>query len=267
MVGTNLEEKSLEARKIATKISADGKAAHCGSCLSVIDILVSLYFGVFDKGLAPNSPDRPNIILSKGHSVGALYAILYLKGYMGVDTLRTYHKNGGLPAHADTSTNGVDFSTGSLGHGLAVGTGMALSAKIDGRKTPTIVVMGDGECQEGEVWEAVNFAVAKKISSLVVVVDSNGLQAYDSAKILGPNIAEKWAGFGWKVIKCNGHDLNALCDSVRSALSYGSPSVVIAETTKGRGMPSLEGKVESHYRTPKGDEFGDPFENGCGNKA
>lgn len=254
-----LEDVAKEARKITVKISADGKAPHIGSCLSAIDILTSLYFDIFDKEMSPENfkrSDTPKILLSKGHAVAALYAILYLKGYMSKDRLLTYHKNGGLPAHADTTVDGIAFSTGSLGHGLAVGIGMALANRIDGNNAPIVVIMGDGECQEGAVWEAANFAVSKSVSNIIAIVDKNELQAYDQTANLGGRLEEKWAGFGWNVISADGHDLSSLNSAMTSALASAKPSVIIAKTVKCRGICAMEGKLESHYKPPKGDELG-----------
>lgn len=254
-----VDELAAQARTLAVKITAEGKSPHIGSSLSVVDILSSIYFDVFSQELEPSnfrSTGAPRIILSKGHAAAALYAVLHLKGYMTRETLFSYHKNGGLPAHVDTTTKGVEFSTGSLGHGLAVGAGMALANRLNGTGALSIVIMGDGECQEGEVWEAANFAVSKKITNLIAIVDWNGLQAYDHTEDVGGRLEKKWSGFGWTVINADGHDLASLRNAIRQAREAGGPAVILAKTVKCKGIACMEGKIESHYRPPKGDELG-----------
>jgi len=258
---TKLEELSKEAKKIIVKISAEAKAAHTGSCLSLIDILVSLYFDIFENELVPQkfrTDAHPRIILSKGHAVASLYAVLYMKGYITREQLLTYHKNSGLPGHADTSVNGVEFSTGSLGHGLAIGTGMALAHKINKKSIPVIVLMGDGECQEGAVWEAANFAAAHILNNLIVIVDHNQFQAYDKTIEVAPTSLEgKWKAFGWNVIEADGHNFSSLHEKISEALHSSKPTAIIAHTIKGKGLKNLENKLESHYISPSGNEFGE----------
>jgi len=256
-----LEALSNEAKKIVVKISANAKAAHTGSCLSLIDILVSLYFDIFEEELTPKNfrtDLHPRIILSKGHAIAALYAILYMKGYITKEQLFTYNKNGGLPGHADTSVNGVEFSTGSLGHGLAVGAGMALAHKINEKSIPVIVLIGDGECQEGEIWEATNFAATHNLNNLMVIVDNNGFQAYDKIEdVATSDLREKWRAFGWNVMEANGHEFSSLHEKISEALHSSKPTVIIAHTIKGKGLGNLENKLESHYIPPVGNEFGE----------
>lgn len=249
-----IEQISNKARKIVIDIITDAKTPHIGSCLSLIDILISIYFDVFNKELMPRnfkSLFRPRIILSKGHAVAALYAVLYLKGYITKEQLLSYCKNNGLPGHADTVTNGVEFSTGSLGHGLAVGVGMALAHKLNKIKSPVIVIMGDGECEEGAVWEAANFAASKKINNLIIIIDNNGLQAYDKTSVHGSNLLhKKWRAFGFSVLTVDGHNLVALRKVIKRSLCMKTPSVIIAKTVKGKGIISMENRIESHYFLP-----------------
>jgi transketolase len=196
-----LEELSKEAKRKIIKISAKAKAPHVGSCLSVIDILISIYFDIFDNELSPEkfkSKEAPAIILSKGHASAALYTVLFLKGYISEEQLFTYHEDNGLPGHVTTSVNGVYFSTGSLGHGLAVGCGMALANKLDKKNKNVIVIMSDGEIEEGSVWEAANFAAIKKLNNLIGVIDNNGLQGYSKfSDVFYGSIDEKFRAFGW----------------------------------------------------------------------
>ncbi len=255
----NLEEIALLARKLTIKITAEGNAPHIGSCLSVMDILVSIYFDIFDKELTLQRFENrtcPRILLSKGHAAAALYTVLHLKGFLSLEQLLTFHKNSGLPGHVDTSVNGIEFSTGSLGHGLGVGVGMALANKINGSNIPVIVIMGDGECQEGEVWEAANFALANRIDNIIVIIDNNELQAYGVTTKIGGNLKEKWVGFGWNVIEADGHDFASLKASFLNAFENKKPTVIIAHTIKCKGIAHFEGKIESHYKPPKGNELG-----------
>jgi transketolase len=256
----DLEKLSKEAKKLIVKISAESKAPHTGSCLSIIDILISIYFDVFANELKPNTPEsrRPFIILSKGHAIAALYSVLYLKGYINKEEIYSYHKNGGLPGHADTSVNGIDFSTGSLGHGLSIGVGAALANKIDKKKSKIIVILGDGECQEGSVWEAANFAAKHLLENLLVIVDNNGLQGYSKTDSVSAGYLEhKWASFGWETIKIDGHDFSSIREGIMHSFYSKKPLVILAQTIKGKGIQNLENKIESHYLSPLGNEFGD----------
>ncbi|MEM3361750.1 MAG: transketolase [Candidatus Anstonellaceae archaeon] len=254
MKNKELKKIADKARKIAVDITRKAKAPHVGSASSIIEILTVIYFHIFPKELEPNNfekKDRPMVILSKGHAVAALYAILHLKGYLDQKKVYTYSQDGGLAGHADVSVRGIDFSTGSLGHGLGIGTGIALARKIDKQNIPTLVILGDGECQEGEVWEAANFAAAKKIGNLVAIVDNNKWQGYDRTEDIGPRLKEKWKAFGWKVLEVDGHDIAALCSTIKKAFLKDQPVVIIAHTIKGKDLGEMENKLESHYIPPK----------------
>jgi transketolase len=224
-----------------------------GSALSVADIVGVLYAGVLriDPG-DPGHGDRDRFILSKGHATAALYAALAARGFFPREWLWEFGKTGGrLPIHPEKMlTPGVDFSTGSLGHGLGVGSGMALGLATSGSDARVYVVLSDGECNEGSTWEAAMFAGHHKLRNLTAIVDYNGLQALGRVSDvldLEP-FADKWRAFGWNVIGVNGNDIGEL----HAALGPGRkesdrPTAIIARTQKGSGVPFMEDKHEWHY--------------------
>jgi transketolase len=210
----------------------------------------------------PDWPDRDRFILSKGHAGAGVYAALAERGFFPVEWL-TRHYQDGSPFSGHVSHKGipgVEFSTGSLGHGLPVGGGMALAAKLDGRSHRVVVVMSDGECDEGSNWEAILFAAHHKLDNLVVVVDYNKIQSLAPvAETIGLEpFADKWRAFGWGVIEVDGHDheeLHAAFDALPA--TAGRPTCIIAHTVKGRGVSFMEHSVLWHYRTARGQEFDD----------
>jgi transketolase len=236
-------------------------ASHIGSCLSAVDILATLYGRVlrYDPH-RPDWPDRDRFILSKGHACAALYAVLAECGFFPRDWLETYYQNGAhLAGHAThKGVPGVEVSTGSLGHGLSLATGMALAAQRDGRPSRAFVVVSDGECDEGSTWEAALFAPHHRLDNLIVIIDYNKIQSLGRVKEvidLDP-LAEKWRAFGWATREIDGHNLKALDD----ALSHlpcepGRPTCVVAHTVKGKGVSFMEDKLQWHYTAPKGDEL------------
>lgn len=240
------DEAAQLRRDVVEALYATG-GGHYGGSMSVLDLLLTLYRRVLRVAPdAPNHPDRDRLILSKGHAAIALYAVLRRLGYSSAP-LDTYGDAGSpLEGHPDMHTHrGVDFSTGSLGQGLSVGLGMALSVRERGARV--WVVLGDGECQEGQVWEAAMLAARLGIDNLVAVVDANGSQEIGWTLSPGveadpvPDQAAKWRAFGWRVVQVDGHDHGALEDAFASALQAdGRPVVVIAHTTKGRGYALLE---------------------------
>ena len=203
--------------------------------------------------------NRDRFILSKGHAGAGVYAVLAESGFFSIELLKTHYKDGSaLSGHVShKNIPGVELSTGSLGHGLSVGVGLAISAKLDKRKNKVIVLLSDGECDEGSNWEAILYANHFELSNLTVVVDYNKLQSLnstDNTMTLEP-FAEKWISFGWDLIECDGHDHKAL----KSALDKKStnPKVIIANTTKGFGVSFMENNVLWHYRSPQGQEYKD----------
>jgi len=236
-------------------------ASHIGSSLSLGDILAVLYGRVLRYD--PKHPDwaqRDRFILSKGHGCAALYAVLAECGFFPLDWLETYYLDGTrLAGHAThKGTPGVELSTGSLGHGLPVGTGMALAAKRDNHAHRVFVVLSDGECDEGSNWEAALFAGHHKLDNLVVVIDYNKIQSLGRVKDvidLEP-LAEKWRAFGWATRELDGHAIPALEQALLNVpFEPGRPSCIVAHTIKGKGVSFMEDKLQYHYTPPRGEEL------------
>lgn len=234
----------------------DAKASHVGSSLSCVDILKTLYFDIMKiDPKAPRDADRDIFILSKGHAASALYATLAHRGFFPLSALDEYGKDDKrLPCHASKECMpGIEISTGSLGHGLPIGLGMALSFKHDKRHNYVYVLLSDGECDEGSNWEAALFASHHKLDNVVVVIDYNKIQALgrtNEVLNLEP-LADKWKSFGWGVKEVDGHSDKELKKALSSCpIKKGSPSVVIAHTIKGKGVSFMEDKLLWHYKSP-----------------
>lgn len=239
------------------------RGSHIGSIFSVAEIMAVLYARVLN--VRPGEPlweGRDRLILSKGHAGAAVYAALAERGFFPVEELATHYANGSrLSGHVShKGVPGVDFSTGSLGHGLAVAAGMALGAKKDGASWRVYAVLGDGECDEGAVWEAALQAHQFQLDNLIAVVDHNHMQSLDDCEktlALEP-FADKWRAFGWHTMVVDGHDtlaLEAAFDAARANRGSGKPSVILAETVKGKGVSFMEHDILWHYRTPQGEEY------------
>ena len=266
--GTEIDPR--DPRMLAWLIRRNGlemahlsRGSHIGSVFSVAEIIAVLYASVLNVDPKdPKKPDRDRMILSKGHAGSAVYAALAETGFFPVEELKTHYANGSrLSGHVShKNVPGVEFSTGSLGHGLAVGAGMALGAKMDGAKWRTVVVLGDGECDEGAVWEAALQAAQFQLSRLVAVVDYNHMQSLDfiqNTLALEPFEA-KWRDFGWNVLSCDGHDTEELKHAFAWAWENAKskkPSVILAHTVKGKGVSFMENQILWHYRTPQGEEY------------
>ena len=223
---------------------------HIGSALSVADILTAIYADVLDRH-DPDAPDRDRVILSKGHAALALYAVLCLKGWITEDELGTYCADGTtLGVHPERALRGVDFSTGSLGHGLSFGAGAALAARLDGSPRRCFVLLSDAECNEGSVWEAAMFAAHHRLSSLIAIVDVNGQQAlgYTRDVLSLEPLAGKWRAFEWDVQEVDGHDVSGLSARIRSLdTGSGRPHVLLAQTIFGKGVSYMERRIDWHY--------------------
>ena len=255
----NTKELAWNIRRDSIEMTHVSGVSHIGSCLSIADILAVLYNDVMN--VFPNEPKNPNrdrFILSKGHAGTAVYSVLARMGFFSVDELITQCANGSnLSGHVSHwHVPGVELSTGSLGMGLSVGAGMALTAKRDGAKHRVYVIVGDGECGEGSVWEAAMFAGQNKLDNLTVIVDNNNLQANDQCEnvLSWKNAKDMWQSFGWHVIDINGHDIAAL----QSALGFIhgiKPVCVIAHTVKGKGISFMENEKIWHHLSPQGNDY------------
>lgn len=239
------------------------RGSHLGSILSVAEIIAVLYACVLKVDPArPDWPDRDRMILSKGHAGAAIYSALAERGFFPVEELKNHYANGShLSGHVShKGVPGVEISTGSLGHGLGIGAGLALGAKMDGASWRTYVVLGDGECDEGSVWEAALQAAQFRLDRLIAIVDYNHMQSLDfvdKTLALEP-FEEKWRSFGWQAESVDGHDTEALETALKRAQANagsGKPSVILAHTIKGRGVSFMENQILWHYRTPQGEEY------------
>lgn len=257
---TNLAAKSFALRRDILDLVYRAKTGHIGGDFSVVDILTALYYS--QMNVTPDNfhtPGHDRFLLSKGHSVEALYAVLADRGFFPKEELESVSRFGSpYIGHPTCKVAGVEMCSGSLGHGLSVGAGMALAARMDGADWRVFVVMGDGELAEGSVWEGAMLAGHYKLDSLIAIVDRNGLQ------ISGPtedvmsheNLRERWAAFGWQVLEVDGNDLNALDAVIAEAKEpQGSPTVIIARTVKGCGVSFMENKAEWHHRVPTPEEY------------
>jgi len=246
-----LELVSLRAREHILRMAARG-GCFAGAALSCVDLLVHLYARVLRTTPAtPHDPDRDYLLLSKGHAVPALYATLAEFGFFDPQELR-FHLSAdrSIYWHPSPTVPGVEFHSGSLGHGLAVGLGIALDMRIRRSPNRVFVVVGDGELNEGSVWEAALIAAAQKLDNLIVVVDRNGLQANAPTEKLVPlePLTDKLAAFGWSTLVTHGHDFDALESAfARLPLSPGRPTAIIAKTVRGMGIPSLQGRAEAWF--------------------
>ena len=251
-----LQAISNQMRLDAVTMVHRSKSAHLGSSLSMIDVLAVLYCHYLK--LDPKNPkwsERDRFILSKGHGGSGLYAALAARGFFDRSTLEEYGRDGGrLAVHPSAMlVPGVEASTGSLGHGLPVGVGMALAGKRDGKEYKTVVVVSDGECDEGSTWEAILAAGNWKLSNLICIVDYNKIQSFgrvDEVMPLEP-FADKWKAFGWGVEEVDGHDHEAIAACLaRVPFVTDRPSAIIAHTVKGKGAKWMEDTVASHYQSP-----------------
>lgn len=246
-----LAERAWRIRRHVVEMCAGPEGGHLGGSMSLVEILVALYFVVLQGDPAAPPAERDCVVLSKGHAAIGWYAALAERGMLPVDELVTFGLPGSrLMGHPVRDVPGVDLPSGSLGHGLALGAGLALAARHDDRPWRRFVLLGDGELQEGSVWEAALAAAALGLDNLVAIVDRNGLQITGpTEQVVGVDpVADKWRAFGWAVREVDGHDLPALL-AVLGALPAepGRPTAVVARTVKGRSLPYVEGRVESHF--------------------
>ena len=242
------------------EMSHRAKGAHLGSSISCVDILAVLYWNILNLDPKnPTDPIRDRFILSKGHAAAALYTTLAYRGFFPIELLETYGKTGScLPEHPGRfCVPGVEVATGSLGHGLPIGLGMATAARIKKYPFRVFVLMSDGECNEGSVWEAAMLAASTKTDNLIAFIDYNKWQATGRSKeimALEP-LKQKWESFGWDAYEINGNDLESIYYTIKSAISNtGKPKIIIANTIKGKGVSFMEDDNNWHYRIPNEEE-------------
>lgn len=259
---TELERRANEMRSDIVRMIAEAGSGHPGGSLSCADILAALYFG----GVLEHDPENPEwegrdrFILAKGHAAPALYAALAQAGYIPREELATLRKLGSrLQGHPDSNqVPGVEVSTGSLGQGLSIAAGAAAGLRLDGAPQTVFALLGDGECQEGQVWEAAMFAAHRKLDNLVAIVDRNGLQIDGrTCDVCDPgDLGAKFAAFGWDVDEVDGHDLDALVAVLGAAKAGrdGRPHAVIARTVKGKGVPFMENEAGWHGKAPNAEQ-------------
>ena len=256
------EKFALEARKDILTMLHNALESHIGSCYSCIDILTVLYNGVMNYDPKnPQMENRDKFLLGKGHAVAALYATLARVGYFPMEDLQLYCKNGtDYQGHSRRDfIPGIEVSAGSLGHAINIGTGMAYANRINNNPGRIFVLMGDGECNEGSVWEAAMFAAKFKLSNLIAIVDRNRLQAYgtDEEVLNMGDLAAKFRSFGWNAIDVDGHNYSELEDTLNNinTKTIGAPTVIIANTIKGKGISFMENKLEWHFYSPKEEHY------------
>ncbi len=252
--------KACAIRCDLMRMLAAAGSGHSGGSLSAVEIITALYFHVLRiRPEDPEWPDRDRFVLSKGHAAPVLYAALAERGFFRTEELLTLRKLGSrLQGHPDRrKLPGIDASTGSLGQGLSVGLGLALAGRLDCRDYKVYVLLGDGECEEGQVWEAAMAAAHYRVDNLTAVVDYNGLQIDGPvAEVLSPlPLPEKWRAFGWAVTEVDGHDLSALLQAYDWAAGIkGQPAAIVARTLKGKGVSFMENQVDWHGKAPSADQ-------------
>ncbi|SDF27533.1 transketolase [Sporomusa acidovorans] len=257
---TELAERAKSIRGNILRMVTEAKSGHPGGSLSAADILTVLYFAEMNVDPAtPKDADRDRFVLSKGHAAPVLYATLAEKGFFPKEELLTLRKvNSRLQGHPEMKKiPGVDMSTGSLGQGLSAANGMALAGKLDARNYRVYALLGDGELEEGQVWEAAMFAPHYKLDNLTAFVDFNGLQIDGPIReVMSPlPIPEKWQAFGWNVLVIDGHDYQAIYDAIQTAKTVkDKPTMIVAKTVKGKGVCQMENVVDWHGKAPSREE-------------
>jgi len=252
---------ALRLRRHVVRMCNRGRSSHVGSCLSAADIVAVLFGEVLRLNPAhPRWPERDRFILSKGHAGALIYAVLAERGFFPKRKLDNHYQNGSrFSGHLSSKgIPGVELSTGSLGHGLGIGAGMAMQLRRTGGMQHTFVLMSDGECDEGSVWEAALFAAQHRLGHLCAIIDFNNMQSLAPVAdtIALEPFGEKWHSFGWRVLRVNGHDHEALRRALLTpASAWGRPLCIIADTVKGKGVSFMENQVLWHYRVPAGAEY------------
>jgi transketolase len=257
-----LEKTALELRRLALKIIFQAGSGHPGGSFSATDLMTALFFGGILKydPKNPKDPKRDRFLLSKGHASGIYYSVLAKAGYIAESDLDSYRKINSprfLSGHPHPKTPGVEIASGSLGQGLSIGHGIALGTRLDGYDSKVYVILGDGELQEGQIWEAAMSADKFKSNNLIAIVDYNKV-AQDNVtkdlKDLEP-LEDKWRAFNWDVHRIDGHDMKAIMDVLQLPLDPEKPRVIIADTIKGKGVSFMEGKTAWHGVAPSPEDY------------
>ena len=256
-----LKKIALEVRKDIIEAVYSAKSGHPGGSLSIADILTVLYFNQMNiDEKKPDDPNRDRLVLSKGHACTALYSVLAEKGYFDKEDLKTFRKLGSpLQGHPDMNkVPGIDMTTGSLGQGLSASVGMAIASKMNKAGCKIYCILGDGEIEEGQIWEAAMSASKYKLDNLCVILDNNNLQIDGEIEKVGGmnNITEKFLSFGFNVVNINGHNIDEIIDAITTAKqTKGKPTIIIAKTIKGKGVSFMENKAEWHGKAPSEEEY------------
>lgn len=261
LYGKQLEIMATKARLLGLDAVHTAASGHIGGSLSAMDILTTLYFNVMQVDPAnPQDPDRDRFVLSKGHCTPALYPVLSLRGFFPQEDLKLFRSiKGHYSGHPDMRhVKGVDMSTGSLGQGVSAAVGMALAGKLDGRDYRVYTILGDGEIEEGQTWEAAMAAAKYHLDNLCAVVDVNGLQIDGKTADVMPSepLDKKYEAFGWHVIKIDGHDYEAIRAAFAEAKTVkGQPTMILAKTVKGKGISYMEGNAGWHGKAPNAEQY------------
>lgn len=255
-----LQVNACKARKGIIEGVYNAKSGHPGGSLSIADLLTYLYFEKMSVNSSdPENPNRDRFVLSKGHCAPALYAVLALKGYFSEKELKSLRHIGAmLQGHPCIHTKGIDMSSGSLGQGISAACGMALAGKLDGKSYKVYTVLGDGEVEEGQVWEAAMFAAHKNLDNLIAIVDNNGLQIDGTIEeVCSPEpITDKFAAFGWHVITMDAHDFDSIEKAFAEADTIsGKPVAIIQKSIKGKGVSFMENQVSWHGSAPNKEQY------------
>lgn len=255
------EALAKETRRDILEMIYRTKSPHIGSSFSIVELLVALYFKILSVNPEnPEDPNRDRFVLSKGHGVPALYPVLTKKGFLDQETLAGFAQDGGtLEQHPTRNVSqGIEISSGSLGHGLSISCGMALAGKYDEKKYRIFTLLSDGELEEGSTWEAAMFAAHHQLDNLIAIIDCNKLQAMGKTKEiidLEP-LTEKWQAFGWEVKEINGHNFKEIIEALEVLpFQSGKPSCLIANTIKGKGVSFMESQPEWHDKHPDEKEY------------
>ena len=256
----NLQKIACKVRMGVIEGTYNAKSGHPGGSLSIADTLTYLYFNQMNvDSSSPEDPDRDRLVLSKGHTAPALYSVLAQKGYFPEDELKSLRHIGALlQGHPCIHIPGVDMSSGSLGQGISAACGMALAGKLDNKNYKVYTILGDGEIEEGQVWEAAMFAAHYSLDNLVAIVDNNGLQIDGPVtEVCSPEpITDKFAAFGWKVITMDAHDFDSIDAAFKKAAETdGQPVAIIQKTTKGKGVSFMENQVGWHGTAPNKEQY------------